>query len=70
MVKTSPDTATIRLDVDGTRVAIPVRREVKAYFDTQFVRSDRRSKIQEQKYATIMALMRAAYRAGRGTAQT
>jgi hypothetical protein len=56
-------TATITFDLDGRRVSVPVDAEVKAYFDSQFVRSNPTSQ-QRKRFSTLMNLLRAAYRKG------
>ena len=60
---TTGKTSTIRVDIDGQNVSISVPVEVKADFDNQFSRSTP-SALQRKKYATIMRLLRAAFKAG------
>jgi hypothetical protein len=59
--------ASIKFDLDGTPVKIPVSADVKAYFDAQFVRANPTA-LQRKKFATIMNLLRATYVAGRKSA--
>lgn len=56
--------ASIDITVDDKRVKIPVPSEVRAYFTEQFVR-DTPTPQQRRKYATVMTLLAAAYKAGR-----
>jgi hypothetical protein len=55
--------ASIFIVIDDERVRIDVPPEVKAYFDSLFVRENPTA-LQKKKYATLMSLVRAAYRAG------
>jgi 23S rRNA-/tRNA-specific pseudouridylate synthase len=61
---TTGKTASIRVMVDGVQVTIPLDAEIKAYFDAQFFRSNPTTQ-QKKKYATIMNLLAAAYKAGK-----
>jgi hypothetical protein len=61
---TKGKTDTISLGIDGETVRIKVAAEVKAYFDAQFVRANPTA-LQKKKFATIMNLLRAAYKAGK-----
>lgn len=65
---TTGRTSSIAIIIDNQRVTIPVPAELKAYFDQQFSRPNP-SKLQAQKYATIMNLMRAAYLQGKKDGQ-
>jgi len=56
-------TAAVRIRIDGKDVKITVPREIKAYFDDQFVRPNPTA-LQKRKYATLMSLLQAAYKAG------
>ncbi len=56
-------TANISFDIDDQRVTIKVPAETKAHFTEQFVRPNPTA-LQRRKYATVMALIRAAYKAG------
>ena len=56
-------TADIDIYIDDKKVKITVPKEVKAHFTNQFVRKNP-SALQRKKYATLMALLRAAYKAG------
>ena len=56
-------TSAIRVDIDGQKVSISVPAEVKADFDNQFSRATPTA-LQRKKYATIMRLLRAAFKAG------
>jgi len=56
-------TAEIKIFIDDKPVKITVPKEVKAYFVSQFVRSNP-TPAQKQKYTTLMSLLRAAYKAG------
>ena len=60
----SGKTARIQFDLDGSRVSIVVPIEVKAHFDEQFSRTNPTT-LQKKKYATVMNLMRAAYKQGK-----
>lgn len=62
---TSGKTSTIRFMVDGKQVEISVPAEVKAYFDVQFSRPSPTA-LQKKRYATVMNLLAAAYKAGKG----
>lgn len=55
--------ATIKVNIDGVDVRIPVAPEVRAYFQDQFVR-DSPSALQRKKFATLMHVIRAAYKKG------
>jgi hypothetical protein len=55
--------AEIELFIDDEKVKISVPKEVKAHFDDQFVRENPTS-LQKKKYAVLMSLLRAAYKAG------
>ncbi|HEX2837320.1 MAG TPA: hypothetical protein VHN77_04235 [Phycisphaerales bacterium] len=59
----SGKSSTIRVMVDGKQVSIPVPAETMAYFNAQFSRPKPTSE-QKKKYATIMNLLAAAYKAG------
>lgn len=59
----SGETAEINIYIDDKRVKITVPKEVKADFDNQFVRSNP-TPLQKRKYATLMSLLRAAYKVG------
>jgi predicted metal-dependent hydrolase len=65
-IESAGATATINLPVDGQTVKITVPKEVKAHFTNQFVRANP-SKLQKQKYTTLMSLLRAAYKAGQAS---
>lgn len=52
--------SSIHFELNGNKIDVPIDAEVKAYFNSQFVR-DSPSKQQRQKFSTIMNLMRAAY---------
>ena len=56
----SGKTATINFDLDSRRVSVPVDAEVKAYFNSQFVRSNPTSQ-QRKRFSTLMDVLRAAY---------
>lgn len=58
------DSSDIHVRVDSRDVRIPISRELKAYFKEQFVRSSP-SRAQRGRWATLMNLLRAAYRKGR-----
>lgn len=62
----SGQTAEILIYIDDRKVKISVPKEVKAHFDDQFVRPNPTS-LQKKKYTTLMALLRAAYNAGRNS---
>jgi|GEM_PF-1725315 len=61
---TSGAQATLALQIDDRMVKIPVASEIKAYFDAQSSRPNP-TKLQKQKYVTVMNLMRAAYLQGK-----
>lgn len=63
---TTGSMASVEIFIDDKKVRISVPPEVKAYFNAQFVR-DKPSKLQRQKYTTLMTLLRAAYRAGQNS---
>ena len=54
----------IHFNVDDERVEIEVAPEIKAYFNEQFYR-EKPTKLQSKRFATLMSLLRAAYRAGK-----
>ena len=54
---------TIRVNVDGVNVDIPVEEDVYAYFNEQFRRNNPTA-IQKRKFTTIKNLLRAAYLKG------
>jgi hypothetical protein len=56
-------TADIDIYIDDKKVKITVPKEVRADFNNQFVRSNPTA-LQKRKYATLMSLLRAAYKAG------
>lgn len=56
-------TANINFDIDGERVSLKVPTEIKAHFMEQFVRNNPTA-LQRRKYATVMSLIREAYKAG------
>jgi len=53
----------IMVTVDDRRVAIPVAPEVKAYWEEQFFRTNP-SRLQQRRWATLMSVVRAAYKKG------
>ena len=53
----------LKLRVDGQELKIPVAPETRAYFQKEFVRENP-SKLQREKYTTVMKLMVAAYKQG------
>ena len=59
----SGKTATVNFDLDGKHIRIPVDEDVKAYFNDQFVRP-KPTKLQSKRFATVMNILRAAYRKG------
>ena len=61
---TSGKKATITFDLDSRKVSVPIDAEVKAYFDSQFVRSNPTPQ-QRKRFSTLMNLLRAAYLKGR-----
>ncbi len=56
--------AFIEVNIDEKPVRIPVTAEVKAYFKEQFVRQNP-TPAQRKKFATVMNLLRAAYKKGK-----
>lgn len=52
-----------RIDVDGETVTIPVDESVFVNYQNQFYRANP-TPAQRQKFATLMSLMRAAYKQG------
>jgi hypothetical protein len=52
--------ATINFDLDGRKVSVPIDAEVKAYFNSQFVRPNPTPE-QRKRFSTVMNLLRAAY---------
>ncbi|MGD9656913.1 MAG: hypothetical protein AB7U61_04610 [Methylocystis sp.] len=56
--------STITFDLDDHKVAVPVDADVKAYFNSQFVRSNPTAE-QRRRFSTLMNLLRAAYLKGR-----
>ena len=65
----SGKTATIDLYVDDKKVQIEVPVEVKSDFTNQFVRATPAA-LQKRRYGTLMALLRAAYKAGQKAGQS
>jgi hypothetical protein len=51
------------LNVDGEDIRIPVSGEVHAYWQQQFVRNNPTPQ-QRQRFATLMNVVRAAYKQG------
>ncbi len=58
--------ASIELHIDDKKVTIPVPSEIRADFNNQFSRPNP-TPLQRKKYGTLMALMRAAYKAGQAS---
>ncbi len=65
---TSGAQSALTLHIDGQLVKITVPTELKAYFDAQFSRPNP-TKLQSQKYTTLMNLMKAAYLQGKNDAK-
>jgi len=53
-------TKSIRLNLDGRIVNVPVDESVYAYFKDQFLRENP-TQLQKKRFATIMNVLRAAY---------
>lgn len=53
----------IRINVDGQNVNIPVDEQIYAYFNEQFLRPNP-TNIQRKRFATIMNVLRSAYLKG------
>ncbi len=53
----------IRINVDGQNVNIPVDEQIYAYFNEQFLRPNP-TNIQRKRFATIMNILRSAYLKG------
>jgi hypothetical protein len=50
----------VRINVDGQNVDIPVDEQIYAYFNEQFLRPNP-TELQRKRFATIMNVLRAAY---------
>jgi len=53
----------IRINVDGQNVNIPVDEQIYAYFNEQFLRPNP-TNIQRKRFVTIMNVLRSAYLKG------
>ena len=62
-LSTGKRTARIRLNIDDQSVEIPVTPEIKTHFFEQFWRKNP-TPLQKRRFATVMNLVRAAYRKG------
>lgn len=62
---------TIRIEIDGVIVRVPVSPEVYAHWHEQFVRPNPTTQ-QKKRFTTLMNIIRAAYQAGvaEGRSQT
>lgn len=56
--------ATLNLRIGDETIRVPISRELKAYFEEQFVRPNPTPQ-QRRRYSTLMNLLRSAYMKGR-----